>query len=78
MNDPLQSKKHVCIFEMERKGGKFTGEVVCIVCGIKLLPHQASVKREVFESTAYLIDRQQWRRKVMTHSLGKTDSAAAL
>jgi uncharacterized Zn finger protein (UPF0148 family) len=25
--------KHVCIFELERKGASFTGEVVCTVCG---------------------------------------------
>jgi hypothetical protein len=28
-----QPEKHVCIFELERKGRAFTGEVVCILCG---------------------------------------------
>jgi hypothetical protein len=31
-----QRDKHVCIFELERKGRAFTGEVVCIVCGVYL------------------------------------------
>ena len=28
--------KHICIFELERKGRIFTGEVVCTVCGVYL------------------------------------------
>ena len=35
-SDPLQSGKHVCIFELERKGALFTVEVVCRVCGVYL------------------------------------------
>jgi hypothetical protein len=38
-NNPIfqpQSGKHVCIFEMERKGPLFTAEVVCRVCGVYL------------------------------------------
>ena len=31
-NQP-QFSKHVCIFELERKGGLFTAEVVCTMCG---------------------------------------------
>jgi hypothetical protein len=34
-NQPLFSK-HVCIFELERKSGLFTAEVVCTVCGAYL------------------------------------------
>jgi hypothetical protein len=38
-NNPIdqpQSGKHVCIFELERKGALFTAEVVCTVCGAYL------------------------------------------
>ena len=31
-----QVGKHVCIFELERKGDLFTTEVVCTVCGVYL------------------------------------------
>ena len=31
-----QSRKHTCIFELERNGDNFTGDVVCRVCGVKL------------------------------------------
>jgi hypothetical protein len=33
---PSKSLKHTCIFEMERKGTVFTGEVVCTACGVYL------------------------------------------
>jgi hypothetical protein len=33
---PFQPEKHVCVYALERKGGAFTGEVVCTVCGIYL------------------------------------------
>ena len=35
-----QFTKHVCIFELERKGGLFTAEVVCTVCGVYLSSQQ--------------------------------------
>ena len=38
-SDP-QSGKHVCIFELERKGTLFTAEVVCTVCGVYLSSQQ--------------------------------------
>jgi len=38
-NQP-QFSKHVCIFELERKGGLFTAEVVCTVCGVYLSSQQ--------------------------------------
>jgi len=28
--------KHTCIFELERKGNVFTGEMVCTACGAYL------------------------------------------
>lgn len=31
-----QFRKHICIFECERKGRSFTGKVVCAVCGVYL------------------------------------------
>jgi hypothetical protein len=31
-----QPEKHVCFFALERKGRTFTGEVVCMVCGVYL------------------------------------------
>lgn len=34
--DSFPSKKHVCIFELERNGRYYTGDVVCTVCGVKL------------------------------------------
>jgi hypothetical protein len=34
--DPSHSDKHVCIFELERKGDAFTENVVCRVCGVYL------------------------------------------
>ena len=39
-NDQPQSGKHVCIFELERKGALFTAEVVCTVCGVYLSSQQ--------------------------------------
>jgi hypothetical protein len=33
---PSKSEKHTCIFESERKGTVFTGEVVCTTCGVYL------------------------------------------
>ena len=33
---PSKSVKHTCIFEMERKDTVFTGEVVCMACGVYL------------------------------------------
>jgi hypothetical protein len=38
-NQP-QYSEHVCIFELERKGGLFTAEVVCTVCGVYLSSQQ--------------------------------------
>ena len=38
--DPSKSVKHTCIFELERKGGLFTAEVVCTVCGVYLSSQQ--------------------------------------
>jgi hypothetical protein len=38
--DQLQSGKHVCIFELERKGALLTAEVVCMVCGVHLSSQQ--------------------------------------
>ena len=38
-NQP-QYSKHVCIFELERKGGLFTAEVVCTLCGVYLSSEQ--------------------------------------
>jgi hypothetical protein len=35
-NNPAQTKKHICIFQLERKGAYFTADVVCTVCGEKL------------------------------------------
>ena len=46
--DLPQSGKHVCIFEVERKGALFTAEVVCMVCGVYLSSQQdrpASTRR---------------------------------
>ena len=45
-NASLQSKKHVCIFEMERKGEDFTGDVVCIICGVKLYSAKQAASKE--------------------------------
>ena len=39
-SDQPQSGKHVCIFELERKGALFTAEVVCTVCGVYLSSQQ--------------------------------------
>lgn len=45
--DPFQSKKHVCILELEREGGSFTGDVVCTICGLKLSSvNETSVKQD--------------------------------
>jgi hypothetical protein len=33
---PSKSEKHTCIFESERKGTVYTGEVVCTTCGVYL------------------------------------------
>ena len=38
--DQPQSGKHVCIYELERKGVVFTAEVVCRVCGVYLSSQQ--------------------------------------
>jgi len=38
--DLPQSGKHVCIFELARKGGLITAEVVCTVCGVYLSSQQ--------------------------------------
>jgi hypothetical protein len=38
--DQPQSSKHVCIFELERKGTLLTAEVVCTVCGLNLSAQQ--------------------------------------
>ena len=34
--DQSRTDKHVCIFELERKGDAFTENVVCRVCGVYL------------------------------------------
>jgi len=34
------SGKHVCIFELERKGALITADVVCTVCGVYLSSRQ--------------------------------------
>ncbi len=39
-SDQPESGKHVCIFELERKGALFTTEVVCTVCGVYLSSQQ--------------------------------------
>jgi hypothetical protein len=36
----VQFYKHVCVFELERKGGMFIAEVVCTVCGAYLSSQQ--------------------------------------
>lgn len=38
--DQPQSGKHVCIFELERKGALLTSEVICTVCGVYLSSQQ--------------------------------------
>ena len=38
--DQQQSSKHVCIFELERKGGLLSAEVVCMVCAVHLSSQQ--------------------------------------
>jgi hypothetical protein len=38
-SNSFPSRKHVCIFELERKGGSFTGDIVCTVCGGYLSSH---------------------------------------
>jgi hypothetical protein len=38
--DQPESGKHVCIFELERKGALLTAEVVCTVCGVNLSSQQ--------------------------------------
>jgi len=35
-----QAGKHVCIFEMERKGHLFTAEIICMLCGVYLSAQQ--------------------------------------
>jgi len=45
--DPIQPHKHVCIFELERKGRHFTSDVVCTVCGVKLSSAGQSVKEDI-------------------------------
>jgi hypothetical protein len=41
--DPYGSDKHICVFELERKGDYFTDNVVCRVCGVNLSSlHKAS------------------------------------
>ena len=39
-SDQPPSGKHVCIFELERKGASFTAEIVCRVCGVYLSSQQ--------------------------------------
>jgi len=38
LNNPID--KHVCIFELERKGTLITSAVVCTVCGVYLTSQQ--------------------------------------
>ena len=45
--DPPHSRKHVCVFQLERKGSYFTTDVVCTVCGIKLSSADQSAKADV-------------------------------
>ena len=44
LNNPRSNQsqftQHVCIFELERKRGSFTSEVVCMVCGVYLSSQQ--------------------------------------
>ena len=42
-----QGNKHVCIFELERKDGYLTGDVVCTACGVKLSSHTQIAKDDV-------------------------------
>jgi len=34
--NPSESDKHICIFELERKGDHYTENVVCRLCGVYL------------------------------------------
>jgi len=46
--DSSRPRKHVCIFELERKGDSFTKEVVCTVCGAyPTFQNQASTEAKV-------------------------------
>jgi hypothetical protein len=46
-NNRAESRKHICIFELERKGAYFTGDVVCSVCGVRLSStDQTTVKNQ--------------------------------
>jgi hypothetical protein len=47
--DPFQPHKHVCIFELERKGRYFTPNVVCTVCGLRL--HSADQSPQIEDAT---------------------------
>jgi len=38
--DQPQYGKHVCIFELARKGAVLTAEIVCMVCGVYLSAQQ--------------------------------------
>jgi len=50
--DPYDSDKHICVFELEKKGDYFTENVVCRVCGVHLSsleqapPQRAAPKHE--------------------------------
>jgi len=43
-----KSVKHTCVFELERQGNVFTGEVVCTACGVYLSsqPDRPTGKRQ--------------------------------
>ena len=45
--DPSHSDKHVCIFELERKGDAFTENVVCRVCGVYLSSLEQAQPRQM-------------------------------
>jgi hypothetical protein len=42
--DQPRSSKHVCIFELERKGALLTAQVVCTVCGVNLSSQQGRLR----------------------------------
>jgi hypothetical protein len=43
---PSRSRTHIPIFSYERKGGSFTGDIVCTVCGVYLSEHDPLTRQE--------------------------------
>ena len=39
-------EKHICIYELERKGNYFTDNVVCRICGVYLSSHGEASTQE--------------------------------